>query len=452
MTSPIKPASPGRGIALSRGGLDVTNQSFAVLRARVDFSGGFANPAGLQLNGSATVNGSTLQLTDGGNGEAASAFTSTAVSVAKFTTNFSFQLINPNADGITFTLQGVGPTALGAGGGGLGYLGIAPSVAIKFDLYNNSGEGNDSTGLYLNGAAPTNLGSVDLSNTGIDLHSGHVFSVELDYNGKTLTEIIQDALTGLSFAHSYTVNIAGVLGGGNGFVGFTAGTGALTASQRIRSWTYSPITISPTFTNGFATTAGLQLNGSAFVSGSRLRLTDGGFHEAASAFTTSSVNASAFVTSFNFQLSNPSADGFTFTLQANDPSQLGAGGGGLGYQGITNSVAIKFDLFNNAGEGSTSTGLYLNGAAPTNVGSVDMTGSGINLHSGHVFTATLAYDGATLTETILDTVTGATFTRAYTVNIVAALGRSTAFVGFTAGTGSLAATQDILSWNYTGIA
>ena len=74
------------------------------------------------------------------------------------------------------------------------------------------------------------------------------------------------------------------------------------------------------------------------MSGSRLRLTDGGFGEAASAFTTSSVDASQFVTSFSFQLSNPNADGFTFTLQANDPGQLGAGGGGLGYQGIGNSI------------------------------------------------------------------------------------------------------------------
>jgi hypothetical protein len=374
------------------------------------------------------------------------------VSVAKFTTDFSFQLINPNADGITFTLQAAGPTALGASGGGLGYMGIAPSVAIKFDLFNNSGEGNNSTGLYLNGAAPTNLGSVNLNNTGINLHSGHVFNVELDYNGKTLTEIIQDAFTGVTVQVSYTVNIAGVLGGGNGFVGFTAGTGALTATQTIRSWTYNPITISPSFTNGFTSTAGLQLNGSAFVSGSRLRLTDGGFNEAASAFTTSSVDASAFVTSFNFQLTNPNASGFTFTMQAHDPFQLGVGGGGLGYQGITNSVAIKFDLFDTSGEGNDSTGLFLNGAAPTNVGSVDMTGSGIDLHSGHVFTATLGYDGATLSETIIDTVTGASFTHAYTVNIVSVLGRSTAFVGFTAGTASLTATQDILSWNYTGIA
>ncbi len=452
-------ADPGT-VTLTRGGVNVTGQNFAVSRSSLNFGGGFASPSPLQLNGSAKINGSALELTDGAGGEAGSAFTTSVVSVAKFTTTFRFHLSAPNADGFTFTVQGVGPTALGSSGGGLGYGtdGVNPgpvigtSVAVKFDLYNNSGEGINSTGLYLNGASPTNLGSVNLSGTGIDLHSGDVFSVNLAYNGKTLTETITDTLTGASFTTSYAVNIAGVLGGGNGFVGFTGGTGGLTATQDILSWTYSPVTVSPNFAGGFASTSGLQLNGSARVSGSRLRLTDGAGGEAASAFTTSSVDASQFATSFTFQLTNPGADGITFTLQANDPSQLGAGGGGLGFQGIPNSVAVKFDLYNNSGEGVNSTGLYLNGAAPTGAGSVDLTGSGIDLHSGDVFSVSLSYDGSTLTEVITDTATGASFTHTYSVNIVSVLGRSTAFVGFTAGTGGLTATQDILAWNYTALA
>ena len=48
---------------------------------------------------------------------------------------------------MTFTIQNVGPTALGGPGAGLGYVTIQKSVAIKFDLYNNAGEGPDSTGL-----------------------------------------------------------------------------------------------------------------------------------------------------------------------------------------------------------------------------------------------------------------------------------------------------------------
>ena len=63
-----------------------------------------------------------------------------------------------------FVVEANGPNATGSTGGGLGYgpnpttgtpAGIAKSVAIKFDFYNNAGEGTDSTGLYINGAAPT---------------------------------------------------------------------------------------------------------------------------------------------------------------------------------------------------------------------------------------------------------------------------------------------------------
>ena len=93
--------------------------------------------------------------------------------VSSFTTDFTFQLLNPNADGFTFTIQNAGTTALGSGGGGLGYQIIGKSVAVKFDLYDNSGEGPDSTGLYKNGAAPT-MPAINLTPSGVNLHRGDV--------------------------------------------------------------------------------------------------------------------------------------------------------------------------------------------------------------------------------------------------------------------------------------
>src|SRR5271170_4389648 len=75
----------------------------------VNFSGGFANSQGqMILNGNAQLNGSALQLTNGGTDEAGSAWFATPVNVQSFSTNFTFQLSNPAADGITFTLQGQG--------------------------------------------------------------------------------------------------------------------------------------------------------------------------------------------------------------------------------------------------------------------------------------------------------------------------------------------------------
>ncbi len=214
----------------------------------LDFSSGFANSTGvLTYNGSAKINGTSAELTDGGGNEAGSVFSTNAVDVTKFSNQFTFQLTSPNADGFTFTIEGDGPTALGPTGGGLGYgpdtpggtPGIANSVAVKFDLYNNAGEGTDSTGEYTDGASPTTP-AIDLSSTGINLHSGDVFQVVMSYDGTTLNVTITDTTTKASASQSYAVNIPQVIGSNTGYVGFTGGTGGSTAVQNILTWTYSP--------------------------------------------------------------------------------------------------------------------------------------------------------------------------------------------------------------------
>ena len=69
----------------------------------------------MTVNGSATINGSNLQLTDGGYYEGGSAFSDSPRDVSQFSTSFDFQLnpgTVPTADGFTFTIQGVGSNAL----------------------------------------------------------------------------------------------------------------------------------------------------------------------------------------------------------------------------------------------------------------------------------------------------------------------------------------------------
>ena len=88
----------------------------------ISFPSGFANSAGsVTFNGSTGLDDTRLQLTNGGQYQAGSAFYNTPVNITSFTTDFMFQLSNPAGDGMTFTIQGVGPTALGPFGGGLGY-------------------------------------------------------------------------------------------------------------------------------------------------------------------------------------------------------------------------------------------------------------------------------------------------------------------------------------------
>src|SRR5207253_7685588 len=177
--------------------------------------------------------------------------------------------------------------------------------------------------------------------------------------------------------------------------------------------------------------------------------------QAASAFWTAPVNVQSFTNAFTFQLTNPSADGFTFVIQNAGLTALGSPGGGLGYgkfgtatAAIAKSVAVKFDLFSNSGEGTNSTGLYTNGSSPT----VPATtlGGGVNLHSGDIFQVQMSYDGTTLTMTITDTTVPAnTFTTSFPINIPATVGGNTALVGFTGATGGQTATQEILTWTYS---
>jgi Legume lectin domain/Chitobiase/beta-hexosaminidase C-terminal domain len=527
----------------------------------INFGSGFAGETTLTLSGSAAINGARLRLTDTGGSEAGSGFFSTPVNVQSFTTDFSFQLTTPNGDGFTFAIHGGGaPAALGPSGGGLGYgpdtpggtAGIPASVAVKFDLYSNAGEGTDSTGIYTNGASPT-IPAVDMSSSGVNLHSGDVFQVHMSYDGTNLSMIVTDVSTGKVFSQTFAnINIPATIGGNNGYVGFTGGTGGSTAIQEIVTWTYtgstatapqaatpkiSPaagsysgsvavtitdstggasityttdgstpvpgshgttiasggsftlsgsatveaiasasgfsnssiantaytITTSPAstinFGSGFAGETTLALSGSAAINGSRLRLTDTGGNEAGSGFFSTPVNIQSFTTDFSFQLTTPNGDGFTFAIHGGSAAAaLGPAGGGLGYgpdqpggtpAGIPASVAVKFDLYSNAGEGPDSTGIYTNGASPTTP-FVDMTNSGVNLHSGDVFQVHMAYDGTNLAMTVTDVTTGKVFTNTFAnVNIPGVIGGNTGYVGFTGGTGGSTAIQEIVTWTYS---
>ncbi len=194
------------------GNSNYSNTASATTTSQVpllDFSGGFAGSTNkLTFNGSAAINGSKAELTNGLVSEAGSVFSTNSVDVTEFTTQFNFQInAGTTADGFTFCIQGVGNT--------------------------------DSTGLYTNGVAPTNVGSIDLTPSGIDLHSGDIFQVVMNYDGTTLTVTIEDTVTGKSATQNYVINIPTTLGNTLAFVGFTGGTGGLTATQDILAWTYT---------------------------------------------------------------------------------------------------------------------------------------------------------------------------------------------------------------------
>ncbi len=247
------------------------------------------------------------------------------------------------------------------------------------------------------------------------------------------------SIGGLSPLTAYSFRIRGVNGVGNSGYSNVAQT---STSNQVAALDYSA---------GFGgSTSSLTYNGSAAIVSANAELTNGSVNQTGSLFSTSPVDITKFSTSFNFHTTagDATGDGFTFAVQGVWPIAQGAGGGSLGYgtngiiPGIPNSVAVKFDLYNNAGEGSNSTGLYTNGVQPMNP-TIDLTPSGINLHSGDVFKVDLNYDGAILTENITDIATNKVFSKSYVINIPGAVGGNSAFVGFTAASGGATSTQDI---------
>jgi hypothetical protein len=416
----------------------------------INFSQGLATAQGpMQFNGTTVLDDVRLQLTNGGYYQAGSAFYATPVNIQSFTTDFVFQLSNPAGDGITFTIQNEGPGALGNDGGSLGYATIGKSVAIKFDLYSNAGEGPNSTGLYTDGAMPT-VPAVNLTPTGINLHSGDAIDAHITYDGTTLSMTLTDNLTLATWSYAWTIDIPATVGGNTAYVGFTGGTGENSSSQKIEAWTYltgtSPV---PNYPAGFDST-GITLNGKGALAATSLELTNGTADAVSSAYYSVPVNIESFTTAFDFQLTEASADGFAFVIQNSGPRAIGTDGGGLGYAGITPSAAIKFDIHNDAGEGYDSTGFYLDGAEPT-VPAINLAPADLFLQKGDSFHVLITYNGTTLSWTISDNTkpTLASVTSSVTVNLPLTLGSNTAYVGFTGASGGKTAIQKILDWSYS---
>ena len=277
--------------------------------AAINYSQGFANDAGLQLNGSADLDDSRLQLTNGGLNEASSAFYTAPIDIRNFTTDFTIQISDAIADGMTFTIQNSaqGASAIGLSGGNLGYggggtTGIQKSIAIKFDIYSNSGEGTDSTGLYQNGASPI-LPSIDMTSSGVLLLSGDGIAAHIVYNGTTLTMTLTDAIVNKTFTQSWTVNIPAIVGGNTAYVGFTGGSGGKSSSQKVETWTLtstppsSPAAATPTITPGTESFSGnLSVSMSDTTTGATIYYTTDGTMPSPGAGTTLAYNAPFTIT------------------------------------------------------------------------------------------------------------------------------------------------------------
>lgn len=185
------------------------------------------------VNGSASyLGGDCYQLTPDSPAQAGSFFSQNPIDLTQpfyEEATFSFGCKDANgADGIVFILATTN-TALGVGGGGLGYEGITPSIAIEFDDYFNGSYGDPtsdhmavvSMGSVNHGASTSLVAPINLTN--IEDCMDHCFVISWDPVALRLTAAIDEEQI------SYAGNIVANIFSGNALVyyGFSSGTGSL---------------------------------------------------------------------------------------------------------------------------------------------------------------------------------------------------------------------------------
>jgi hypothetical protein len=225
-------------------------------------------------------------------------------------------------------------------------------------------------------------------------------------------------------------------------------------------WAQSDTNIFVSFPD-FSNTNGLTFNGSADTTnttdGRVLRVMPSEYWGNGSVFSSTQVNADRFSTFFTFRFTEcdgagGGADGFTFVIQSISAS-LGGLGGGLGYDGVTNSVGVEFDIYDNGAgyndPNDSHVGIDVAGGFDFVPGETNATAISPNMKDGNLWFAWVDYDGSVLEARVNQTgIRPILPTVARTVNVTNEIQSETGYVGFTAATGAGKANHDIISWQY----
>lgn len=192
-----------------------------------------------------SIEGRELKLLSQGAG-AVSAFMMDKQPITNFYTSFTVRFASNRADGMTFCIQNQSVNALGGTGGYLGVQGINPGVAIRLDNYYGP-DGRLSVGFIPTTTAVSSTGSgyQDLAESGditgflgLEVRGDWVLNVEIKYSNNNLIFIVSNAKNPqLSYARSMgNIDLPRLVGGNTAWMGFTAGTGGLSADIFVSNW------------------------------------------------------------------------------------------------------------------------------------------------------------------------------------------------------------------------
>ncbi|MEE2941670.1 MAG: hypothetical protein VX460_14885, partial [Planctomycetota bacterium] len=199
----------------------------------------------------------------------------------------------------------------------------------------------------------------------------------------------------------------------------------------------------------FSSTSGLNLVGSAAQVNSLLRLTPADNGQVGAAWFTQRQNVvDPFVCEFTVRMMG-AADGMAFVIQRSAQNASGGGGGSLGYSGVPNSIAIELDTFVNGADPSENhVAVHTEGTSPNSADAPAVVLSSLvpDLNDGGTHTVRIEYAPGALRVSV----DGAEPTIQVDLDIAStlSLGGGEAWVGFTAATGGLNQTHDVLSWTF----
>jgi hypothetical protein len=232
----------------------------------------------------------------------------------------------------------------------------------------------------------------------------------------------------------------------------------------------------------FSNPLGLTLLGNAALAANRLRITPAAENQVGAVWLNDRVDVQGgFTTSFQFQITerggytpdwepgvvNDGADGFTFTIQNQSPTAMGLYASGIGYYGITNSLAIEFDTWNNKPSYCEPNGNHVAvqslGAAgnqpehcadPGGAFGNPTLGIAIpqkDMSNGTIYDVTIKYQPGLL-DVYFDNMANPLLSVNVDLgNLLNLQGGRSAFIGFTSSTGGAFENHDIVKWSYSDV-
>jgi autotransporter-associated beta strand protein len=199
-------------------------------------STGFDGGVGWTANGNAVFGPNSLQLTNDAGSASSAWFNNPIPTSGPFTLKFTLtNASSSSADGITVGFQKVGVHALGAGGGGLGWSGISPSVALDMNIFSSNTTGGGSGVKWMfNGnvanpvptTAPVNFGAQNKPT-----------NVIITYDGAN-AELVLIQGVNVYDTGPVPINFGSVVGS-SAYFGFTGGSGGIGSQLSLSNASFS---------------------------------------------------------------------------------------------------------------------------------------------------------------------------------------------------------------------